>query len=138
MTVSRGFAVGALLAIVVLLAAAFIVVYPGGRRVVGDFRLVRQEDGIYKLQDTRQPENQVGNQGAVVRIGWDKHYILVQRLASPTKGTPWSNEAGWVIIDLDRGVASPTMTDAELRQRQDVTHIVTYAPDSAYAKGHRW
>ena len=137
MILSARVAVGALVAAVVLIAG-FLVVYPGGRKVGGDFRLFRQDAGIYKLQDTRQPENQMGNQGAVVRIGWDEHHILVQRLASPTKGTPWSNEAGWVMVDLDRKIVSPTMTDAELRQRADLSQIVTYSPDSAYEKGHWW
>ena len=137
MTHSARASVGTLAAAVVLIAV-FLFAYPGGRRVVGDFRLFRQGDGIYKLQDTRQPENQMGNQGAVVRIGWDEHHILVQRLASPTKGTPWSNEAGWVMVDLDRKIVSPTMTDGELRQRADLSQIVTYSPDSAYEKGHWW
>ena len=137
MKFSKRITVGALLTALVLVAAAFFVVYPGGRGLVGDFRLVRAGDRTYQLQDTRQPENQLGNQGAVVRIGWDQHHILVERLASPTRGTPWSNEAGWVIIDLDRDVVSPTMTDGEIQKRPDVASIVTYSPDSAYERGHR-
>src|ERR1700674_501005 len=112
MKFSKRGGVGTLVAILALIAAGFLVVYPGGRGLVGDFRLVRQADGAtYKLEDTRQPENQLGNLGAVVRIGWDRRHILVKRLASPTRGTPWSNEAGWAIIDLDRHVVSPTTTD---------------------------
>jgi hypothetical protein len=138
MTISRRVAAGMLAGVLIFVGAAFFVVYPGGRGVGGDYRLVRAGDGTYQLQDTRQPENQLGNQGAVVRIGWDKHHIVVERLASPTRGTPWSNEAGWVIIDLDRRIVSPTMTEGQVRQRGDVVHIVTYSPDSAYEKGHRW
>src|SRR3979490_351846 len=138
MKFSKRITVGALLTALVLVAAAFCVVYPGGRGWVGDFRLVRAGDRTYQLQDTRQPENQLGNQGAVVRIGWDEHRIVVKRPASPTRGTPWSNEAGWVVIDLDRGIVSPTMTDGEIQQRPDVAGIVTYSPDSAYRRGHRW
>lgn len=122
----------------ILAAGAFLVVYPGGRRVAGDFRLVKEGDSTFKLDDTRKPENQMGAQGAVVRIGWDEHHIVVERLASPTAGLPWSNQAGWVVIDLEGGIVSPTMTDAEVRQRQDVAHIVTYSPDSAYERGHWW
>jgi hypothetical protein len=138
MKISKGHAVGALLAIVVVLAAGFMLVYPGGRRLVGDFRLVRLPNSSYKLQDTRQPENQLSNQGDVVRIGWDEHHILVERLESPTRGTPWSHEAGWVIIDLDRGTTSGAITAADVRRRPDIAHIVTYSPDSAYERGHPW
>jgi len=138
MKFSKRITVGTLLTALVLVAAGFFVVYPGGRGLVGDFRLVRVGDRTYQLDDTRQPENQLGNQGAVVRIGWDQHRILVKRLASPTRGTPWSNEAGWVVIDLDRDVVSPTMTDAEIQKRPDVAGIATYSPDSAYERGHRW
>lgn len=131
--------VGTLVAALVLIAAGFLLLYPGGRGLVGDFRLVKDGDGTsYQLDDTRKPENQLGNQGAVVRIGWDEPHIVVKRLASPTRGTPWSNEAGWAVIDLDRHNVSKTMTDAEIRQRQDVSHIATYSPDSAYEKGHWW
>ena len=81
--------VGTLVAALVLIAAGFLLVYPGGRGLVGDFRLVKEAGGaIYQLDDTRQPENQLGNQGAVVRIGWDERHIVVKRLASPTHGTP--------------------------------------------------
>ena len=138
MTISRRVAIGTLAGVLILVGAAFFVVYPGGRRLGGDYRLVKVGDGTYQLQDTRQPENQLGNQGAVVRVGWDKHHIVADRLASPTRGTPWSNEAGWVIIDLDRRNVSPTMTEGEVRQREDVAHIVTYSPDSAYERGHWW
>lgn len=138
MKFSRRAVVGGLVTALVLIGAGFVVVYPGGRRLAGDFRLIREGEGIYKLEDTREPENQLGNTGAVVRIGWDQQHILVERLASPAKGTPWSNEAGWVVIDVDRRIVSPTLTEAEIRQRKDVAHIVTYAPDSAYGMGHWW
>ena len=138
MKFSRRAVVGGLVTALVLIGAGFVVVYPGGRGLVGDFRLIREGEGIYKLMDTRQPENQLGNKVAVVRIGWDQQRILVERLASPTRGTPWSNEAGWVVIDVDRRIVSPTLTEAEIRQRKDVAHIVTYAPDSAYEMGHWW
>jgi hypothetical protein len=138
MKFSKRIAVGTLITALVLVVAGFFVVYPGGRGLVGDFRLVRAGDRTYRLDDTRQPENQMGNQGAVVRIGWDDRRILVKRLASPTRGTPWSNEAGWVVIDLDRDVVSPTMTDEEIQKRPDVASIVTYSPDSAYQRGHLW
>jgi hypothetical protein len=138
MKFSKRIAVGTLITALVLVVAGFFVVYPGGRGLVGDFRLVRAGDRTYRLDDTRQPENQMGNQGAVVRIGWDDRRILVKRLASPTRGTPWSNEAGWVVIDLDRDVVSPTMTDEEIQKRPDVASIVTYTPDSAYQRGHLW
>lgn len=127
-----------LVAGLILAGCAFLVVYPGGRRVAGDFRLVKEGDRTFKLDDTRKPENQMGAQGAVVRIGWDEHLIVVERLASPTAGLPWSNQAGWVVIDLEGGIVSPTMTEAEVRQRQDVARIVTYSPDSAYQRGHWW
>jgi hypothetical protein len=138
-----------LVAGLILVGGAFLVVYPGGRRVAGDFRLVKAGDHIFKLYDTRKPENQLGAQGGVVRIGWDEHHIVVERLASPTAALaraqgveisklPWSNEAGWVVIDLEREIVSPTMTEAEVRQRQDVARIVTYRPDSAYERGHWW
>lgn len=127
-----------LVAGLILVGGAFLVVYPGGRRVAGDFRLVKEGDLTFKLNDTKKPENQLGAQGAVVRIGWDEHHIVVERLASPTAGLPWSNEAGWVVIDLEREIVSPTMTEAEVRQRQDVARIVTYRPDSAYERGHWW
>ena len=138
MKFSRRAVVGGLVTALVLIGAGFVVVYPGGRGLVGDFRLIREGEGIYKLMDTRQPENQLGNTGAVVRIGWDQQRILVELLASPTRGTPWSNEAGWVVIDVDRRIVSPTLTEAEIRQRKDVARIVTYAPDSAYEMGHWW
>lgn len=138
MKFSKPIALGTLVAALVLVGAGFFVVYPGGRGLVGGYRLVRVGDLSYQLQDTRQRENQLGNQGAVVRVGWDAHHILVERLASPTRGTPWSNEAGWVIIDLDLRIVSPTMTAGEVRQRGDVAHIVTYSPDSAYERGHWW
>jgi hypothetical protein len=137
MRVSKVAAVGALVATVVL-GAGFMGVYPGGRRLVGDFWLIRQQDNTYKLQDTRQPENQLSNQGDVIRIGWDQHHMLVKRVESPTRGTPWSHEAGWVVIDLDRGTASPTITDAELRRRPNIAHIVTDTPGAAYQRGRRW
>jgi len=127
-----------LVAGLILAGGAFLVVYPGGRRVAGDFRLVKEGDRTFKLGDTRKPENQIGAQGAVVRIGWDEHHIVVERLASPTGGLPWSNQAGWVVIDLEGVLVSPTMTEAQVRQRQDVAHIVTYSPDSAYQRGHWW
>ena len=138
MRISKVAAVGALVAIVVVLGAGFMGLSPGGRRLVGDFWLIRLEDNTYKLQDTRQPENQLSNQGDVIRIGWDQHYLLVKRLESPTRGTPWSHGAGWVVIDLDRGTTSPTMTDAELRRRPDVGHIMTETPGAAYHRGRWW
>jgi hypothetical protein len=138
MKYSRRIGVGFLVAALVVVGAGFLMVYPGGRGLVGDYRLSKLGDRDYRLQDTRLPENQLGNQGAVVRIGWDRHRILAQRLASPTPGTPWSNEAGWVVIDVDRHVVSPTMTQAEFWERQDLSSIVTYSPDSAYQRGRRW
>jgi hypothetical protein len=30
------------------------------------------------------------------------------------------------------------MTEAEVRQRKDVSRIMTYSPDSAYEKGRLW
>jgi hypothetical protein len=138
MKFSRRAVVEGLVTALVLIGAGFVVVYPGGRRLAGDFRLIREGDAIYKLEDTSQPENQLGNTGAVVRIGWDQQHILVERLASPTQGTPWSHEAGWVVIDLDQRIVSPTLTETELKQRKDVAHIVTYTPDSAYEMGHWW
>ena len=136
MIFSKRAVIGTLAVVVVVFAAGFVI-YPGGRGLIGDYRLVRRGD-TYQLQDTRQPENQLGNQGAVVRIGWDQAHIVVSRLASPTRGTPWSNQAGWVVIDVDGDHASNTMTDAELRGRKDIAQIPTYAPDSAYRKGHWW
>jgi hypothetical protein len=130
-----------LLAITVPLAILVIipVIFPGGRRIRGDYRLMRDDSHTtYHLNDTAQPENQLGNTGSVVRIGWDKHRIVVNRFASPTKGTPWSNEAGWVVIYVDRKKTSRTMTDAEFQQLSNVAGIATYSPDSAYQKGHWW
>jgi hypothetical protein len=139
MKFSRGLVIAPFIGAVVFIALPFLVAYPGGRRIVGDYRLVRDDDKTtYKLDDTAQPENQLANTGAVVRIGWDKQHILVKRLASPTRGTPWSNEAGWVVIDVDQKKMSPTMTDAELQSRGDVAHLTTYAPESAFQMGHRW
>jgi hypothetical protein len=115
------------------------IVYPGGRGIRGDYRLMRDESHTtYHLNDTAQPENQLGNTGPVVRIGWDKHRIVMKRFASPTKDTPWSNEAGWVIIYVDRKKTSRTMTDAEFQQLSNVAGIATYSPDSAYKRGHWW
>ena len=125
-------------ALLVLIAVG-VLFYPEGRRVAGDYRLVKLGNGTaYQLQDTRQPENQLGNQGNVVRIGWNDNFIVVNRLDSPTKGTPWSNEAGWVVIDVNRHTTSTTMTDAQLAQRASVAQIQTFAPAAAYEKGHRW
>jgi membrane carboxypeptidase/penicillin-binding protein PbpC len=125
------------LIVILTLVVLAVFAYPGGRGIAGDYRLVRSGKE-YHLYDTAQPENQLGNSGAVVRIGWDSQRILVKRLASPARNTPWSNEAGWVVIDVARKKVSPTMTDTELRQRPEITHIVTYSPDSAYQRGHWW
>jgi hypothetical protein len=125
------------LAVVLAVLAIGFVIYPGGRGLVGDYRLVRVGDS-YQLEDTRQPENQLGNRGAVVRIGWDDSHIVVNRLASPARDTPWSNEPGWVVIDVARHATSNVMTDGEIRLRTDMAQIPTYAPDSAYNKGHWW
>ena len=136
---SREFLIELVAAILVLVVLGWFLIYPGGRRVVGDYRLMRDADHTtYKLDDTRQPENQRANQGAVVRIGWDKRYIVVRRLASAAQGTPWSNDAGWTVIDVRQHKTSRTMTDSDLAQRTDLSGIVTYSPDSAYAKGHWW
>ena len=128
--------VGTLVAALVLIAAGFLLVYPGGRGLVGDFRLVKGAGGTsYQLDDTRQPENQLGNQGAVVRIGWDAHHIVVLR-ASPS--SPYGFAAGWMLIDVDGGKYSGPLTAEQLRQRPDAAHIVSYRADSAWAKlnGH--
>jgi hypothetical protein len=123
----------------VVIALGFLLVYPGGRRIAGDYRLMRDADHTtYQLDDTAQPENQLGNVGSVVRIGWDSRRIVVKRLASPTKGTPWSHEAGWVVIEVDRKRTSATMTDPQLKKIGGVSSIVTYTPDSAYQRAHWW
>ena len=139
MKISKRLAITAPLVALVIIALGFLAVYPGGRGIAGDYRLVRDGDHTtYKLDDTAQPENQLGNAGSVVRIGWDNHSIVLKRRESPTKGTPWSNEAGWVVIDVDRKKTSATMTDAEIQRVRGVSHIVTYSADSAYQMGRWW
>ncbi|MEO8909838.1 MAG: hypothetical protein ABI408_06370 [Gemmatimonadaceae bacterium] len=138
MILSRRRTIGIVSAVVVLMALGFLIVYPGGRGIVGDYRLVQADSQTYELDDTTQPENQIGNSGAVVRIGWDSNNILVKRLASPTRGTPWSNDAGWSLIDVEHRKAPEVVTDAQIQQRADLSRITTYRSDSAYARGRWW
>ena len=129
-----------LVAGLILVGGAFLVVYPGGRRVAGDFRLVKEGDLTFKLYDTKNPKTSWERRAPSCGSAGMSTTSRVERLASPTAGlAPWgSNEAGWVVIDLEREIVSPTMTEAEVRQRQDVARIVTYRPDSAYERGHWW
>ena len=137
MKLTRRALLASLAAVATVIAVGFLFVYPGGRRIVGDYRLIKTGTD-YQLQDTRQPENQLGNQGSVIHIGWDDHRIVVERTASPTTGTPWSNGAGWVVVNVDRHTTSPTMTEVQLKQRRDIGEIRIYTPDSAYGKGRWW
>jgi len=118
----------------VTLASCERFLFGNSRAIGGDYRLVQWTDHkTYKLQDTAQPENVSANSGAIVRIGWDPHHILVRREES-ARSIPVPNGAGWVVIDIDQKSVSEPLTDAEIQKRPDLAHIVTYSPDSAWSK----
>lgn len=111
------------------------------RTVAGDYRLRRghsrtdtaradtaRADASYSLWNTARPEDEAGWSGAVLRIGWDVQKIVVLR-APPS--SPYGAAAGWMVIDVKSGTRSPILTEAQLRQRADVTRLPIYRADSA-------
>lgn len=120
----------ALALVVVLFAGCF----PFGgtqRKIVGDYRLEKFEDGItYYLHKSGHDDSGEGGsiiEGIVVRIGWNSRHIVAQRHAF-FGGDP----DGWMIIDIQTGNISGPFTDEQLQSRDEVRGIVTYSAAVAW------
>ena len=110
----------------------------GSRGLAGDYRL-RQlvsapaavpADTAYDLWNTARPENEAGNAGNVLRIGWNAHEIILLR---SIPRSPYGPAAGWSLIDVDHGHAT-SLTAVEAARRAALDHIVVYRADSAWAR----
>ena len=121
-------------------AACFVFAACGqrSRGLAGDYRL-RQlvsapaavtADTSYGLWNTARPENEAGNAGNVLRIGWNAHEIIVLRSAPRS---PYGPGAGWSLIDVDHGDTT-LLTAVEAARRVSLERIVVYRADSAWAQ----
>jgi hypothetical protein len=110
--------------------------FPGGgkeRKLAGDFRLERWEDGTtYYLHRRGHDDSKEGGSiigGTVVRIGWSSRYILAQRY-SIFRGDP----DGWMIIDVQSGSMTGPFTDAQFQTRPEPAGITTLPVAEAWRR----
>lgn len=97
------------------------------RRVAGDYRLNRWEDGTtYYLVGPGPAESGGGAiEGTVQRIGWSDSLIVVRRRAM-------AGQDGWMIVEVGRGRVRGPLSDAEFQGHSVYARISTYRADSAW------
>lgn len=97
------------------------------RRVAGDHRLNRWEDGTTYYLVGPGPAKSGGGaiEGTVERIGWCDSTIVVRRKAM-------IGQDGWMIVDVARGRVSGPLSDGEFREVAPCRRLQTYRADSAW------
>jgi hypothetical protein len=100
------------------------------RKVAGPYRLQQWEDGqTYYLVGGPQAASSGGAiEGTVLRMGWSRDRIVVQRSAV------FGGAIDWMVIDVGRREVSGPFTEAQIRGRADLAHLTLYSAADAWRK----
>ena len=100
------------------------------RQVAGPYKLQQWEDGqTYYLVGGPQGDRVGGAiEGTVLRLGWNKDFIVVERLAM------FGGTIGWMVVDVNRREVSGPFTEDQIHRRPEIARLVLYSADSAWRR----
>ncbi len=103
------------------------------RAILAGYELEQWEDSktFYLVREGVKDNGGGVLDGAVVRIGWNGHYILAER-----KANFGGDKDGWMIIDTSANKTSGPFTDAELKAHPETQGMAVMSAQEAWKRLH--
>jgi hypothetical protein len=101
------------------------------RQVLSGYELQQWEDSntYYLVRDSDRADTGGVLDGTVVRIGWNKRYIIAER-----KANFGGDKDGWMVIDTEAQRVSGPFNDVEIKARTDLQSIATMPASEAWKR----